>query len=111
MHKQLIVAFLSMTVGGAAYANCAGVACTRVQIERLYLNADGPIHVATDGDETALSCTAVSNVYTTLNPSDPNAAAIYSTLLAAQIAGKPVTIRIEGASPNCEIRYVYVDTQ
>ena len=98
-----------MAFGGTAYAHCAAFACTNVKIERVYLNASGPIHIATDGDETALNCTAVSDVYVTLNPSAPNADAIYSTLLAAHIAGKRVTIRIEGSSPDCEIRYIYVD--
>jgi len=111
MWKKTLIALLGLTFGGAAYAHCAGVACTNVYIERLLLNASGPLHVAVDGDETALDCTAVSDFYVTLNTSDPNAEAIYSTLLAAHVAGKRVSIRIEQFSADCEIRYVYVDRQ
>lgn len=109
MWKKAIAAIMALTLGGTVYANCANVTCQSIHIDRLYLNAAGPVYVATDDDESALNCTPVSNVYLTLNTSDPNADYIYSTLLAAYVAGNPVSIRIDDLSPVCEIRYIFVD--
>ena len=92
-----------------ARADCSQNACDSVQVDRLYVNASGVIYVGTSGNETGLSCTPVSNVYLTLDPGASNFSTIYSTLLTAQIAEKPVIIRTVTSSTNCRIQYVVID--
>jgi len=94
---------------GVARAACSGLVCSDVLVERLYVNANGVVYVATDGVETTLNCSPVSNIYLTLYHTDANFNAIYSTLLAAQLAGEKVGIRIIDGSSNCRVSYITID--
>ncbi|WP_218919595.1 hypothetical protein [Shewanella psychrophila] len=80
-------------------------------VETLYINASGIIYIGTSGDETLMSCSAVSDVYVTLKRSEPAADMIFSTLLAAQMADKKVHIRTVDKSVGCKIAYVTLDKQ
>ena len=77
------------------------------------MNTSGLIYVGTSGDEAALNCSAISDVYTTLDlNSGPNGAesagakAAYSALLSSKIAGKRLMIRISDGTSGCQIKYV-----
>jgi len=106
------VAFIGLALaGGSAYANCSSDVCLSVHIERLYITVNGLIYVGTSGDETQLSCTAVSNVYVSLDTTVGNSDELYSTLLAAQLADKKVSMRMLPASTNCAIHYMTIDRQ
>jgi len=96
---------------GDAHANCSSEVCSSVYVERLYITDNGLIYVATSGDETQLSCTAVSNVYVSLDTTVGNSNELYSTLLAAQLADKKVSMRLLLGSSNCTIRYMTIDRQ
>src|SRR5687767_6214800 len=70
-----------------------------VLIEELYPTAEGGVWIKTTGDETLANCTANSNVFLRLNVS-AGYKDIYSTLLAAMLAEKRVSLRIvEGSNP------------
>jgi hypothetical protein len=71
--------------------------------------SDGNLRIATDGDETLLNCTAVNDVYVTLQTDDPNFNRKYALLLTAYTLGQDVGIRMVEGSPNCAVSYFYVD--
>lgn len=80
-------------------------------IENLYTTADGLIYIGTPADEKLVNCTAVSNVYLTLNPDSKNAKEVYSSLLAAYISKKKIQLRVKEGSTKCELAYVNLDVR
>ena len=93
-------------------AECASTDCTAVYVDKLYANAtSGLIYIGTSGDEKAISCSAVADVYVTLDIADTGANAIYSTLLTAQMSNKLVSVRTIDNSSGCKIAYVTLDRQ
>jgi hypothetical protein len=92
-------------------AGCSSNGCFGVFVDKLYVTSSGLIYIGTSGDETKLSCSAVSDVYTSLSITRPGANVIYSTLLSAQMANKLVTIRTSNDSSGCSIAYVTLDKQ
>ena len=104
-----LVATLQVIAIESAFAECNGPSCNQVGIERIYTNANSWVYVGTDGNEPGLNCTPVSGVYLTLYHTDSNFEAIYSTLLAAMVADRPASLRIDGGSGNCKIRHAIFD--
>jgi hypothetical protein len=93
-------------------AKCSSTGCNAVYVDKLYTNAaSGLIYIGTSGDEKAISCSAVADVYVTLDISEAGANAIYSTLLAAQMSNKLVSLRTIDNSPNCKIAFVTLERQ
>ncbi len=105
----IVVTFTSLFATGASHAACGTTGCIDVLIDELYVNSNFLVYVATNGTETAANCTPLAGVYLTLDPSDSNYNAVYSLLLAAQLADRPVSIRIVDGSSNCKISYVVLD--
>jgi len=103
----VILTSLCLSVSAA----CVPTGCVGVYIDKLYVNASGIIYIGTSGDEKALSCSAVSDVYATLNITEPGANAIYSTLLSAQMSNKLVFVRTIDNSAGCKVAYVVLDRQ
>lgn len=107
-----VILLISMFfISFSSFSACTGRSCASEYVDRLYVTANGNIYVGSSGDEKLLNCTAVSNVYMTLNPNAGNAEEIYSALLAAQSANKRVTIRISEGSSDCSISYITLDRQ
>ena len=106
---SVVIASTSLFAMGASHAACGTTGCTDVLIDELYVNANYVVFVATSGTETAINCTPVSGTHLTLDPSDSNYNAVYSLLLAAQLADRPVSIRTVDGSANCKISYVVLD--
>ena len=95
----------TLPLAAAAFAECSSAGCYDVYIEELYPTADGGVWIKTTGDETLANCTANSNVFLRLNVS-AGYKDIYSTLLAAMLAEKRVSLRVvEGSNP-CAVAYV-----
>lgn len=87
-----------------AYAECYPGGCAEVYVDELYPDSGGA-WIQTSGSETLLNCTVDSNIFLRLH-AGPGFDAMYSTLLAAQISEKKVSLRIaEGTNP-CSIAYV-----
>ncbi|QDO85857.1 hypothetical protein FM037_24600 [Shewanella psychropiezotolerans] len=107
--RFLLLALL--LISSNALATCIERGCYNVYVERLYINASGTVYVGTSGDETLMSCAAVSNIYSTFKTTDAGADMIFSALLAAQMADKKVSVRTDDNSAGCTIRYVTIDKQ
>jgi len=107
MELKILVALTITFFSSLTYADCSAGYCSDVKIVELYINANGNIYVATDGDESKLTCATVSNggTHVTLKTSDANSKEIYSALLASQRAGKKVGIRTDDQN-GCNILYV-----
>jgi hypothetical protein len=108
MKKYFLVPMLLFSLS-AFGQECTTWGCTSV-ISDLYTNADGIIYVGTNGDEKKANCTAVSDVYFTLNPSSGNAKEVYSSMLAAFMSGKKIQLRIKEGHAKCELSYVRLST-
>ena len=105
---KLAVLVAVALLGGAAPAmsSCANNHCNGVLVTALEVNASGVTYVGTDGDETALNCTAVSGVYLSLHYTDAQADQVYALLLSSRVQRAPVIIRIVTSSSDCQIHYV-----
>lgn len=71
----------------------------------MYINASGQLYIGTTGLETKLNCRPVADAYITLSTKAPGFDAIYASLLAYQLAGDPVNLRIIEGSQSCELAY------
>lgn len=114
MKKFLMSALVLGTMNSALYAGsgCASTNCYNVQVDRLYMTANGTLYVGTSGDEKALDCAAgagnggVENKYMSLRSSDEGQKAMYSLLLTAKTTKLPVTIRVSTGTTDCRIAYI-----
>ena len=105
-----LVAVWMFTLAGVSHADeCASWGCVST-IESLYTNASGLIYVSTPLDETKANCTVYPGNYFVLNPNAQNKKEIYSSLLAAYMAGRKIQLRVVEGSPNCELSYVRLHT-
>ncbi|SDK25324.1 hypothetical protein SAMN05216212_1960 [Microbulbifer yueqingensis] len=111
MKQNIIFALVSSTIANNALATCTSNICTDVYVDRMYTNTTGLVYVATSGDETKLDCSPISDVYLSFTLDEPAGDAIYSTLLAAQMADRRVRIRIFDGSSKCGIQYITHDRQ
>jgi len=107
--KAVLTAAATVFLGisSAANANCQAEGCFSVMVTELYMNAwAGGFYIQTSGDETLANCTPNSGVFIHVPESTPHLKELYATLLAAQLADRPVSIRvIEGTSP-CTVSYI-----
>lgn len=108
---NLLGAMLLALSTSVAHADCSGGQCASVYIDQLYMETSGNAWIRTSGIETALNCTADSGVYLFLNGSTAGFKTIYATLLAAQLSGLLVNIRITDGSNPCSVVYVTLDRQ
>jgi hypothetical protein len=101
----MLAVVASLPLATPAFAECWSAGCYGVFIEELYPTAEGGVWIKTTGDETLANCTANSNVFLRLNVS-AGYKDIYSTLLAAMLSEKRVSLRVvEGSNP-CTVAYV-----
>jgi hypothetical protein len=101
------LAALGMFFCSQVYADCSGVSCDLVLIERIVVSSSG-VSVRTSGDESKLSCDAGSGNYLALEREHANFNAIYSVLLASHTIDNPLRIRVVDTGP-CYISYVVSD--
>lgn len=111
MQYRKISAALFVFLSSPLFAECVPHICSDVFVERLYPNENGLVYVATSGSEAALNCNAVSGEYVSFNLADPAGEAFYSTLLAAQLANKKVSLRIADESEGCLVQYITINKQ
>ncbi|MDF2466716.1 MAG: hypothetical protein K0Q43_4951 [Ramlibacter sp.] len=105
LFHRAVAVLTSLPLATAAFAECSAAGCYGVYIEELYATAEGGVWIKTTGDETLANCTANSNVFLRLNAT-AGYKDIYSTLLAAMLAEKRVSLRVvEGSNP-CAVAYV-----
>lgn len=104
----ILVFGFSVLISTTAFSACSSTACYG-EIERLYTDSTGVLYIATDGDETALDCDAVSDVYITLPADDEHFNQKYAMLLTAISLKKNVGLRISTGSNNCSLSYIFMD--
>jgi len=109
MRNKLQIGLFLSIFSSAVFSDCIPHMCQDVFVQRLFAASNGLIYVATSGDETQLDCNAVSSKYLSFNLSDLAADVFYSTLLAAQISERIVSIRIVNGSQDCQIQYITHD--
>ncbi|MBN3495879.1 hypothetical protein [Vibrio neptunius] len=109
MKNSILLIVLALTsVPALSQDRCESWGCIST-IETLYTNSNGDIYIGTPLDEKRANCTPVSGVYFSLNPSAANADEVYSSLLAAYMAGTKIQLRVKEEHPRCELSYVRLD--
>ncbi|MEM6709091.1 MAG: hypothetical protein AAF648_09935 [Pseudomonadota bacterium] len=107
-NSLLLVLFASVTLlSSVAHAKCSATACTG-KVKRLYQYADRDLLVTMEGDQRQLNCTLISKVYQKLDHKAPRFKEIHAMLLAAYLAGRPITVRAKSGG-ECEVAYVVLD--
>jgi hypothetical protein len=110
MTNKLIAAAI-LTLAGPNLAFAAACSDTRCsgEISVLFVTANGDAYVGLVGGLAGLTgCTPDDGVqqYLTISASSPNMKLIYATLLAAQMAGRSISVAANANSIGCTIRYV-----
>lgn len=95
---------------------CSGVLCYQVMVDRLYVATSGATYIATSGDETngLTGCQEYGGFggYSVLFNTQKNHKEIYTLLLAAQLSGKQVTIKMTTTgSGKCKVLDARLDLQ
>ncbi|WP_421722716.1 hypothetical protein [Bacterioplanoides sp.] len=105
--KNNIIFIVILLVSSPAVSvdRCASWGCIST-VSDLYTNADGLIYVGTPLDETLANCSAVLDVYFSINPESGNAEKMYSSILAAYVSGKKIQLRVKENNSKCELSYV-----
>jgi hypothetical protein len=75
-------------------------------VDELYTEASSGVWIRTSGDETLAGCVPDSSVFLRLHASAAGFKEIYATLLAAQLAERRVSIRVNPGSNPCSVAYV-----
>jgi hypothetical protein len=112
----VMITVLSFTQG--AQAECNAERCFG-KITRLYPQSSGAavspergvVFIGTDGTETNLSCTPVSNVYITLFPNQKLFKEIYAALLNGITYDLTMQVRIDPNSATCKVLYVTIERE
>jgi hypothetical protein len=106
--KRVLLPFtllVSVNVTGAPIEVCTAIGCT-AKIETLYLNPNGTIQMTMDSaiSKAPLGCT-LADGYFTLKKDNVHFSEMYSMILAAHMAQRPINLRTIAGSSNCEIWY------
>lgn len=101
-----VITGVSMFAGEARASTCGVRVCANADIGTLYLNSTGHIYIRLEADYAGLDCTPVSNAYIVLNRDHANYNQIYALLLSAELAGRPVSVRMTNADATCNVSYV-----
>jgi hypothetical protein len=103
------IAVLALLGQSSAFAAaCSPTSCSG-QISMLYIEANGDAYVGFVGGLAGLTGCIPNDgeqQFLTLLATSANMKKVYATLLAAQMAGRPVTIAVAANSNGCTIRYV-----
>ena len=98
---------LTFFQAATAFADCSGEVCTNVRVESLFTPVSGYASVTTTGDESDLNCglLALERVRDStlsyglrLSMDSENTRELHSTLLAAMLSDRPITITVTGSS-------------
>ncbi len=98
---------------GNLMADCSSNRCTHVQVEDInYGYGSESVYIATSGNERSLSKSSCAvnifeEYYLLLHESHPNLKNAYAGILAAKMAGKPVSLWINEST--CRIDRIILD--
>ncbi len=107
----LLIVVGLLGIGGTtqAFADCNGLHCTNVTVDRLYV--DSNTNIGTSGAESNLFCDPGTNGYLTLDRSHPNYDSLFTLLHHAHNRQDRVWVRVSNTGFNtpCKILYVVSD--
>ena len=92
-----------------ALAECGAAYCDDVRLLTLYIAPDDTVYVKVGGTTANLNCTLYGGVYVKV-PQSARFKEYYATLLAAQMADRPVSFGITAGSSPCQMNSVYTNT-
>ncbi|QLC24477.1 hypothetical protein HFP57_05205 [Parasphingopyxis algicola] len=107
-YSALIAALVFILMPGKALADCSGVFCNDVLVQRIVVSATAT-SVRTSGDETQLDCDPGTGLYLTMDNTDPEYNDSYALVLTAFVSGTPMTFRMESGTGPCTVSYVLQD--
>lgn len=110
MKKFISAALAALLVPGMAWAVCNNYTCEDVKITVMVTIGDGNVLIRTNGNQSSLDCTQESGVYMTLLASSARFKEMYANVLAFQLAGQPMSFRVNIGSAGCTLAYVYGNT-
>ena len=110
MKKFLSAALAALLAPGMASAVCSGYTCEDVKITTVVTIGDGNVLIRTNGNQSSLDCTQESGGYMTLLASSARFKEMYANVLAFQLAGQPMSFRVNIGSAGCTLAYVYGNT-
>lgn len=93
-------------IGSVASADCISYVCDQSQILALYTRADGGACLQISGNTSVLTCSLVGGLYVRIPRYQPRFKEIYASLLAYQLADRPVTVRMEDGVTDCTVSYI-----
>jgi len=108
--KKIITGLSAMALATGLYAgSCSGTQCNDVMITEIVPTIYGTISVATDADETALSCTALNSKYLYVPNGATGKNAVYSALLTAYTTKKKMRFLVApDSNGKCQITTLFV---
>jgi hypothetical protein len=109
LSRTVILAASLAGLTQVAHADCLASGCYTVYIEQLMPTATNGVWIQTSGNETLMNCTADSGLFIHLPAGTPKE--IYSTLLAAHMADKLVSIVVNQGTNPCTVSYAYLNRQ
>lgn len=107
--KKFIVIVVGVLLASDLFAECNQNACYGVAEDALvsvYPNSSGNIYLQAGVGKENLDCALVEDHFMVLKSDHPLFKEAYSTLLAALMSQKQLTVRIKNGSPICEVSYV-----
>lgn len=110
MRKILSAAVAALLVPGMASAACSSYTCEDVKVTTVVTFGDGNVLIRTNGNQSSLDCTQEGGIYMTLLASSPRFKEMYANVLAFQLAGQPMSFRVNIGSTGCTLAYVYGNT-
>ena len=111
LSKNLIglAATLSLLGAGTVAADCSAHRCVG-QIEVLYVNINKSyVNIVTVGNENRLACAPTEGRFIRLYPNQALFDQVFSLLLAAQLSGTEVNVRVNTDGSECRVLYVLSD--
>ncbi|MGP1282034.1 MAG: hypothetical protein ACTS1X_03570 [Parasphingopyxis sp.] len=106
-YSALIAALVFILMPGKALADCSGVFCNDVTIDRLFVSGTGDIALRTSGDETQLDCDPGSSLYLRFATTVSAYSEWYAMVLTAYVQQAPITFRMVGGTGECTINYMF----
>lgn len=108
--SRLVALVASAVLAPVAGAACSTTYCDNVSVDTLYMRNDGNAFLKVDGTMSNLTCTLYGSTYATLAIGTTGFKEMYATLMANQLAGRPIAFTISSGSSGCTITGVWVDS-
>ncbi len=113
MKLKLILFLSALFLSTTASATCSSGACYGVgaaAVVKVLAMTDGNIMLHAPPEASNLNCTLHIGTYMMIHADNPSKKEIYAMLLTGIALGKYLFVRIIEGTPDCEVRYVRMDS-